>query len=50
MIDYLVTKLDKNISDDEASIENIHSFSKDIIILDYLITCKQLLSMIIKDG
>ena len=37
MIDYLVTKLDKNISDDEASIENIHSFSKDIIILDYLL-------------
>ena len=25
-------------------------FSKDIIILDYLVTCKQLVTMILKDG
>lgn len=50
MIEYLVSKLVAKVGVEEGELETIHIYSKDIIILDYLITCKQLLTMIIKDG
>lgn len=49
MMEYLTNKLITKVDSGEAE-QCIKEYSKDIIILDYLITCKQLLAMIIKDG
>ena len=50
MIKYLSDILNDKISELNDPAIDIQNYSKDIIILDYLITCKQLLAMIVKDG
>lgn len=45
LIQFILSQLQEKVSDSD----NIEVYSKDIIILDYLMTCKQLLEMI-KDG
>ena len=49
MMEYLTNKLLDRVQEEDPE-KSVKHYSKDIIILDYLITCKQLLAMIIKDG
>ena len=49
IIEFLTNKLTEEVNRISIA-QTIHAYNKDIIILDYLVTCKQLVAMIIKDG